>query len=179
LSMGGYIALAIVRLAPDRVERLALLDTSARANAPEGAPDRRALLARAEREGTEKAIASLLPKLVHEARLADTALVEVIRKMGRDTSLAAFQRQQAAMMGRVDSRPFLPAIACPTLVLVGREDVLTPVGLAQEMAALIPAAELVVVPECGHLPSLERPQAVNAALRAWLAREPAKAARGI
>ena len=88
--------------------------------------------------------------------------------MGVDTGVEAFKRQQAAIMGRPDNRPLLPSIRCPTLVLVGREDALTPVELSQEIAAGIPGAKLEIVPDCGHLSTLERPEAVNRALRAWL-----------
>jgi pimeloyl-ACP methyl ester carboxylesterase len=89
--------------------------------------------------------------------------------MGPDIGIEAFKRQQAALMGRPDSRPLLPTITCPTLVVVGREDALTPPALAEEIAAGIPGAKLEVIPDCGHLSTLERPEAVNRAMRAWLA----------
>jgi pimeloyl-ACP methyl ester carboxylesterase len=168
LSMGGYIACEIVRQAPERVTRLALLDTGSRADAPERAAGRRQLIALAEREGTRKAQEQLLPALVHKSRLSDAPLVETVLRMGEDTGVEAFKRQQAAIMGRPDNRPLLPGIACPTLVLVGREDALTPVELSREIVAGIPGARLEIVPECGHLSTLERPEAVNRALRAWL-----------
>ncbi len=168
LSMGGYIAYAILRRAPERVTRLALLDTGSRADAPERRAQRLALLALAEREGTRKAQEQLLPVLLHESRLGDKPLVETVLQMGEDTGLEAFKRQQAAVMGRPDSRPLLPGIKCPTLVIVGREDALTPPALAEEIAQGIPGARLEVIPECGHLSTLERPEAVNRALRTWL-----------
>lgn len=168
LSMGGYIAYEIVRQAPERVTRLALLDTGSRADAPERAAARRELIAFAEREGTRKTQAQLMAVLIHKARLADKPLVEAIERMGADTGVEAFKRQQAALMGRPDNRPFLPSIRCPTLVLVGREDALTPVELSQEIAAGIPGARLEIIPDCGHLSTMERPEAVNRALRAWL-----------
>ncbi len=89
--------------------------------------------------------------------------------MADDTGVEAFKRQQAAIMGRPDNRPLLPSINCPTLVLVGREDALTPPELSQEIAAGIPGAKLEIIPDCGHLSTMERPEAVNRALRAWLA----------
>jgi pimeloyl-ACP methyl ester carboxylesterase len=168
LSMGGYISYEIVRQAPDRVTRLALLDTGSRADAPERTAARRELIAFAEREGTRKTQAQLMPVLIHKARLADKPLVETIERMGADTGVEAFKRQQTALMGRPDNRPFLPSIRCPTLVLVGREDALTPVELSQEIAAGIPGAKLEIVPDCGHLSTMERPEAVNRALREWL-----------
>jgi pimeloyl-ACP methyl ester carboxylesterase len=168
LSMGGYISYEIVRQAPERVERLALLDTGSRADTPERTAARRDLLATAEREGVAHAQELLMPALIHPARLADQALVDTILQMAADTGLEAFQRQEAAIIGRPDNRPLLPGIRCPTLVLVGEQDALTPPELAREIAAGIPGAKLAIVPDCGHLSTLERPEAVNSALRAWL-----------
>jgi pimeloyl-ACP methyl ester carboxylesterase len=168
LSMGGYIAYEIVRQAPERVTRLALLDTGSRADAPERKARRLELIALAEREGAGAAQDELMPQLIHESRLKEKPLVDAIRQMAVDTGAEAFKRQQAAIMGRPDSRPFLASIRCPTLVLVGREDALTPVELAREIAAGIPGAKLKIVPDCGHLSTLERPAAVNRALREWL-----------
>jgi pimeloyl-ACP methyl ester carboxylesterase len=168
LSMGGYICYEVVRQAPERVTKLALLDTGSRADAPERAEGRRKLLALAEREGARAAQAELLPVLIHKARLTDQPLVDAVLAMGDDIGVEAFRRQQAAIMSRPDSRPFLASITCPTLVLVGREDALTPVELSQEIVAGISGARLEIVPECGHLSTMERPEAVNRALRAWL-----------
>ena len=168
LSMGGYIACEIVRQAPQRVTMLALLDTGARADAPERREQRLSLIALAEREGTMKVQEALLPVLIHKARLTDKALVDTVLQMGVDTGTAAFKRQQTALMQRSDNRPLLPSIKCPTLVIVGREDALTPPALAEEIAAGIPGARLEMIPDCGHLSTLERPDAVNRVLRAWL-----------
>lgn len=168
LSMGGYIAYEIVRQAPQRVTKLALLDTGSRPDAPERAAGRRELIATAEREGARKVQQLLMPVLIHKARLADKPLVQTIEQMADDIGVDAFKRQQTAIMSRPDNRPFLPSIACPTLVLVGREDALTPVELSQEIAAGIPGARLEIIPDCGHLSTMEQPEAVNRALRAWL-----------
>ncbi len=168
LSMGGYISYEIMRRAPGRVTRLALLDTGSRADTPERAEGRRQLIALAEREGTRKAQEHLLPVLIHKSRLQDQPLVETILRMGEDTGIAAFKRQQAAIMGRPDNRPLLASIRCPTLVLVGREDALTPVELSREIAGGIPGARLEIVPDCGHLSTVERPEAVSRAMLAWL-----------
>ena len=168
LSMGGYIAFEILRQAPERVARLALLDTAARADTPEQTARRDALMARA-RTGEFMAINDVLwPLLVHADRHGDAALRAVVDDMARDTGPEAFVRQQLAIRARPDSRPGLAAIRCPTLVLVGDADQLTPPALAGEMAAGIAGARLVTVPACGHLSTLERPDAVNAALAAWL-----------
>ncbi len=165
LSMGGYVAFEMMRQAPERIARLALLDTMAR-------PDSSAILERRHRhlaliaEGRYgEATEALLPVLVHPDRLQDEALVAVIREMADDTGPERFARQMRAIMGRADSRPTLAAIRCPTLVLVGSEDALTPPEVAREMHEAIAGSRLVVVPDCGHLSTIERPEAVTAALR--------------
>ena len=169
LSMGGYVALEIMRAAPERVTRLALLDTGARADTPEQTTRRRDLIGLADR-GEFKAVSPrLLPLFIHEDRLSDKPLVDDITAMADSVGKDAFLRQQKAIMGRPDSRPSLPEIACPTVVICGRDDVLTPVALSEEIAGLIPGAGLVLIDECGHLSTMERPEAVNAALREWLA----------
>jgi pimeloyl-ACP methyl ester carboxylesterase len=168
LSMGGYIAFEVMRLAPERVTRLALLDTGSRADTPERSAMRRELIAAAERDGTRTVQERLLPVLIHKERVTDKPLVEAVLKMGHDTGVDAFRRQQMALIGRYDSRPMLASITCPTLVLIGREDALTPLELSQEMAAGIPKAKLEIVAYCGHLSTMERPQQVNSALRSWL-----------
>jgi pimeloyl-ACP methyl ester carboxylesterase len=169
LSMGGYIAYEMVRQAPERVERLALLDTGYRADALERIAARRDLIAKAEQGGGARlAQELLLPVLIHKARLDDTALVDIVLQMAVDTGLEAFKRQEAAIIGRPDNSPLLPTIRCPTLVLVGREDALTPVAQHREIADAIPGARLEIVPDCGHLSTLEQPEAVSRALRGWL-----------
>jgi pimeloyl-ACP methyl ester carboxylesterase len=168
LSMGGYVALEIMRQAPERVTRLALLDTGSRADTPEQTTRRRDLISLADR-GEFKAVSPrLLPLFIHEGRLEDAALVADIAAMADAVGKEAFLRQQHAIMNRPDSRPELPGIACPTLVLCGRQDVLTPPELSEEMASLIPGADLVMVEACGHLSTMERPDEVNAAMRSWL-----------
>jgi pimeloyl-ACP methyl ester carboxylesterase len=169
LSMGGYIAFEVMRLAPERITRLALLDTGSRADTPERSAMRRELIAAAEKDGTRAVQERLLPILVHKERLTDKPLIDAVLQMGQDTGVETFRRQQMALMGRPDSRPKLPSIACPTLVLVGREDALTPLELSQEMASGIPKAKLEIVADCGHLSTMERPQQVNNALQSWLA----------
>lgn len=168
LSMGGYVAFEIMRAAPERVIRLALLDTGARADTREQTTRRKDLIGLAAR-GEFKAVSPrLLPLFVHESRLSDAPLIEDITEMADSVGKDAFLRQQKAIMGRPDSRPGLSAIACPTLVLCGRQDALTPPELSEEIAGLIPGADLVQVDDCGHLATMERPAAVNAALRAWM-----------
>ena len=169
LSMGGYVALEIVRQAPERVTHLALLDTSARPDVPERVADRRRLIEIARTEGVARVQRLLLPRLVHPDRMADAALVEAVVRMAEETGLDAFLRQQEAIIARPDSRPLLAAIRCPTLVLVGADDQLTPPELAREMAAGIAGSRLAVVAACGHLSSLEQPGEVSRALAGLLA----------
>jgi pimeloyl-ACP methyl ester carboxylesterase len=164
LSMGGYIAFEILRQAGDRVTKLALLDTTARPDLPEQTEQRKRQIEMAE-SGKFRGIAELLfPRFVAAARHGDRALQDTVRSMADDTGAEAFVRQQTAIMNRIDSRPGLAGIACPTLVLVGEQDVLTPPDRAAEMAAGIPRATQIVVPDCGHLSTLEQPQAVTRAL---------------
>ena len=168
LSMGGYVAHAIMRAAPERVLRLALFDTSARPDTAEQAARRRGLIALAEKGRFKGVTPRLLPLLVHPARLGDKTLTGAVMAMAERIGKEAFLRQQKAVMGRPDSRPHLPRYACPTLVAVGRADALTPVEVNAEMAGLIPGAALVVIEESGHLPPLEQAVATTALLRYWL-----------
>lgn len=171
LSMGGYVALAVLRQAPERVTRLALLDTTARPDTPERTRLRQLLMAQA-RVGEFKGISPrLLPEWIHPSRVGDKALAQTVIDMAGRVGRDAFLRQQTAIIGRRDSRPGLSRIACPTLVLCGRQDKTTPLEVMTEIAADIPNSRLVVIEECGHLSTLEQPDAVNAAMRAWLAAE--------
>jgi len=168
LSMGGYIALAIMRIAPERVEKLALLDTGSRSDTPEAAERRKASIAHARAGKLDEINAMLWPVLVHKDRQGDSALKAIAGGMTLMAGAEAFARQQTAILTRPDSRPGLPGITCPTLVLVGDGDQLTPPALSEEMAGLIPGSKLVVVPDCGHLSTLERPDAVTKALMDWM-----------
>lgn len=168
LSMGGYVALEMIRRAPGRVERLALLDTSARADSDEQRRRRTGLLQLADMGRFKGVTPRLLPMLVHPGRLDDPAVTGPIFEMAARVGRDGFIRQQRAILSRADSRDLLPGIACPTLVVCGRQDQLTPLSLSEEMAAGIPGATLEVVEDCGHLPALEHPDATTALLRHWL-----------
>ena len=170
LSMGGYVALAMQRMAPERVTRLALLDTTARPDTEEGSARRQSLMDFARNGQFEKVHETLWPRLVHPDRYADKALEAIVLKMMADTGVDAFCRQQEAIIARIDSRPLLAQVKCPTLVLVGAQDVITPIEMAEEMVDAIPGASLFIVPETGHLSTLEAPVHVNAALAKWLMR---------
>ncbi len=166
--MGGYIAFAMMRLAPERIAKLALLDTSARPDTPEGKAGREKFIAMAQAGKLNDVVETLTPKFLHRNHAKDEGLKKIVRDMAAETGVDAFVRQQRAIMSRQDSRPLLSQIGCPTLVLVGEGDELTPPDLAKEIAADILGSTLVVVPDCGHLSTLEQPAAVNAALADWL-----------
>jgi pimeloyl-ACP methyl ester carboxylesterase len=161
LSMGGYICFEIARRAPRRIARLVLLDTSARSDAPEQSEQRRSQieLARAGRLG--EVMDALFPRLVHARRWGDESLRRIVRAMMQEVGVEGFINQQTATMGRPDSRSGLTAIRCPTLVIVGDGDVLTPPDRAEEIASGIPGAHLSVIRDSGHLSTLEQPAAVT------------------
>ena len=168
LSMGGYIAMEMTRQAPQRVVKLALLDTAARAETPEQTEARGRVIELAKTGRFAEVPELQFPVFVHRNRHDDAALKKLVRVMAEETGAAAFLRQEQAIIGRLDARKGLAAIKCPTLVLVGDGDELTPPHLSEEIAAAIPGARLVVVAECGHLSTLERPEAVTAALVEWM-----------
>jgi len=168
LSLGGYIAFEIMRQAPQRVAKLALLDTSARPDDAELTARRQAPMAKARAGKLIEVADESFVFYVHSDRHGDVALRDVVRAMAEETGVEAYLRQQQAIIARPDSRPTLSAIRCPTLMLVGAEDKGTPPELAREITAGIAGARLVVVPECGHLSTLERPQAVTKALVEWM-----------
>ncbi|WP_298957101.1 alpha/beta fold hydrolase [uncultured Methylobacterium sp.] len=166
LSMGGYVAFEILRRAPERVVRLALLDTSAAPDDPQRAAERRRGMDSLSVGRFAGVTDRLLPRLVHASHVGGP-VGEAVKAMAERVGGAAFLRQQRAILGRPDSRPTLAGIAVPTLVAVGADDVLTPVADARAIQASIPGARLHVFAECGHLPPLERPDATSALLRAW------------
>ncbi len=168
LSMGGYLAFEIMRQAPERVLKLALLDTSARPDTPEQTQRRRLMIGTVQ-AGDFRTLPDLFfPTWVHPSRRQDAKLRAILGEMFSDTGPDAFVRQQTANMARPDSRPGLAAVKCPTLVLVGDADELTPVAQAEEIAQGISGARLVTVPDSGHLSTLERPDFVSAKLVEWL-----------
>lgn len=170
-SMGGYVALEILRQAPERITAAALLNTHARPDSPESTENRRRLIALSERD-FDGAIKSLLPKQLTPEHLADSAITATITQMAHAIGREAFVRQQTAIMGRVDSRPHLAKVRCPTLVVAGREDAIMPLEVLEELADGIDSATLTVLEDCGHMAPLEQPEAVTDALHLWLTGEP-------
>ena len=169
LSMGGYVALEIMRQAPERVTHLALLDTSARADTEERRETRRKgieMIGQGKFIGVSK---GLLPTLIAPQYLG-TPLADEVQAMSERVGPDVYIRQQKAIMGRIDSVPHLGKITAPTLVGVGALDKLIPPEMSEEMATLIPGATLVKFPEAGHLPTMENPAPVVEAMKAWLAK---------
>src|SRR6185369_11963880 len=172
-SMGGRVALEVVARAPQRVARLALLDTGYEALAPGEAGDREKagryrLLEMAQREGMLAMARDWARGMVHPARLTDQALMNAIHSMIAGAGVAKFEVQIRALLARPDRTELLKSLRVPTLVLCGNEDGWSPLSRHQDMARLIPGSRLVGVPDSGHMSTMERPEAVTAAMRVWL-----------
>jgi len=183
-SMGARVALEIVRRTPERVNRLALLNTGFRAR-PAGAAGeeerarRMALLALAREKGMREMAREWVQPMVHPARLTDGTLIDAILDMFERRTPAEFAAQIEALLTRPDATALLSTIACPTLVLCGRADGWAPPSQHEEMAAMIRDSELVIVEDCGHMATMERPDTIAAALQAWMrmpVKKPAAAA---
>ncbi|GAB5470998.1 MAG: alpha/beta hydrolase [Rhodospirillales bacterium] len=172
LSMGGYVAFELLRQAPERISRLALLDTNAWPDTPAVRAQRRSLIGLADRGAFHGVTQRLLRQLLHPERLAEGHLESLIMAMAKSIGPDGFKRQQTAILGRADFSPLLPRIAVPTLVLCGEADSLTPPARHREMAIAIQKSRLVIVPGAGHLPPLERPAETSAVLRQWLIKSP-------
>ena len=172
-SMGGRVALEVFRRAPDRIEGMALMDT-AYAPRPAGPPgeaeaaQRYALLDIARKEGTRAMGKVWVQNMVHPDRLSDTALLNSILDMFSRKTPDVFAAQIKALLERPDATPLLTEIHCPTMVLCGRQDGWSTLSRHQEIAARIAHSELVVIEDCGHMSTMERPERVKAAMSAWL-----------
>lgn len=173
-SMGGRVALEIARLAPERVERLALLDSGTdpaeQGSAGEKERDKRlALLDVARTQGMRTMGAQWARGMVHPARLDSPLFEEILDMIGRRTP-AVFAAQIRALLARPDASDVLARMRCPVLLVCGRQDAWSPLARHERMQAMCPGAELVVVEDSGHMSTMERPQAVTGALRDWMAR---------
>jgi len=169
-SMGGRIALEIYRRAPERVRRLALASTGIH---PVGAAEpgkRGALQQLGHEQGFEALVDAWLPPMVAEANRSNQALYQPMRQMCLDQGQDRFDAQVKALLGRPEVASLLPTIACPTLVTTGELDSWAPPHQHEEIAAAIPISELVIVAGAGHMLPAEAPEAVNAAIAAWLDR---------
>jgi len=172
-SMGGRVALEILRRAPERVAGLALLDTAYQPWMPGEAGERE----KAERAGYVKIAQSQgmramarqwLQKMVHPSRLKDAPLIDSIVEMFGRKSPEIFAGQIKALLARPDAGPVLAGARCPTLVMCGREDAWSVLEVHRRMAALVQHSRLVVIENCGHMAPMERPEAVTAAIAGWL-----------
>ncbi|MHA3051487.1 alpha/beta fold hydrolase [Acinetobacter sp. ANC 4640] len=168
LSMGGYVAFELLRQAPERVIKLALFDTSARPDSITSAKHRQATINSIQMGKFMGVTNKLLPQIIHPSRVHDP-IGEEIKAMAQRLGGHTFLNQQKAILGRIDSRPFLANIHIQTLVAVGENDLVTPVKLAQEMHEGIPNSQLHIFKHCGHLPPLECPEETTALLKHWLA----------
>jgi pimeloyl-ACP methyl ester carboxylesterase len=169
-SLGGRIALEVVRQAPERITHLALMDTGVGPPSPHERDSRLELVVLGETSGLAAVAERWLPPMLHPARRQEPAFIAPLEAMVAGRTAASFRRQQEALLARPDARPVLGRVHCPTLVLTGREDEWSPPSQHEAIAAAIPGAKLVIVPEAGHFAPLEQPEPVTQALRELLAR---------
>lgn len=170
ISMGGYLSFEIWRQAPERVRGIGFVDTSARPDAPEATERRRSAMTLAREGRFGLVVSNAFTLAVHEQHVGRDDLRAIHTRMSHSVGVDAYLRQQEAIIARPDSRPSLNTIDVPVTVIVGEGDRLTPPELAVEIAAGIAGAELVTVPDAGHMSTLENPEAVTTALGNLLAR---------
>lgn len=168
-SMGGRVALEVMRRASERVERLALLDTGYEAAVPGEAGRRAVLVSQAREEGIDSIAAAWGLPMLAPRRRNEPALVQAVFDMVGRMSGAIYEAQTRALLGRSDATEVLRNIACPTLILCGRQDGWSPPERHERMAELVPHAVLRLIDDCGHMSMMEQPEAVLDALRDWLA----------
>lgn len=168
-AMGGFTAFEVMRQAPERVLSLVLIATLAPSDGPAQTERRQGYIRLVEAGRFADVVEERIPILLHPARREDAPLLRVVRGMAAETGAEVFLRQQRAIMGRADSRPSLAAIRCPTLVIRGDQDGITTPAHQDEIVAGIPGARFAAIPDCGHLPSLEKPVTTSRLLREWLA----------
>lgn len=169
VSMGGYLAFALLRRAPQLVRALVLCDTRAEADAPQARDGRLQMLATLREKGVSAVADEMIPRLLGETtRQTQPAVADRVRALALSNRREGVAGIITAMMTRADSTPLLSTIACPTLILVGREDVITPPAMSEAMQRAVPESELVVFERTGHLPNLEQPDSFNATLARFL-----------
>ena len=164
LSMGGYVAQEAARIAPDRISAIALLSTSAQPDDEARKRQRHELIKLSEIGRFKGVTPRLLPRFLSAEALEDEAMCQTVMDMAAEIGQKHFTSQQYAIMARRDQRPYLPSFHKPSLVLCGMADELTPPQLSEEMAGLLPRAELVLLDRIGHLSSLEAPEEVTQAI---------------
>lgn len=167
-AMGGFTAFEVMRQAPRRVLSLMLVATLATSDGPAQTERRRGYIRLVEGGRFDAVVEERIPILVHPARREDAPLLDTVRRMARETGPERFLGQQRAIMGRIDSRPSLAAITVPTLLVRGAQDGITTEDQQQEMLASLPNGRLITIEDCGHLPTLEKPQTTNGIVLDWL-----------
>ncbi|KZL16561.1 2-hydroxy-6-oxononadienedioate/2-hydroxy-6-oxononatrienedioate hydrolase [Pseudovibrio axinellae] len=169
-SMGGYIALETIRIAPERVDRLALISTNARIDLPAQTQLRQAQMEIVKKGGYHKIAAIQYTQLVHPARHTDITLRQTIVDMAEEVGAENYLKQQHAIINRRDQRPNLSSIQCPTIILAGADDKLLPLDRSYEMHESITQSELHILPHCGHIAPLEHPAHTNELIQDWINR---------
>lgn len=167
-SMGGIVAMEAVRQAPDRIRGLALLGTNARPESDDIRQLREAAIVFFEQGRASEVLRANLPLAFHASRVRDTTLTQIYLDFVLAAGAEQLVRQNRAVMARPDARLHLHSVRCPVLVMCGDSDQLTPLECSREIAALVPHALLEIVPQCGHMLTMERPDIVNSTLIAWL-----------
>ena len=167
-GMGGFVAFEMLRRAPQRIQRLVLMSALAPADTPKQTERRMGYIRLVEQGRFDGIIEERIPMLVHPSRVGDAALTAILRRMTSDTGPEVFQRQQRAIMARPDSRPMLASIACPTMLVFGRQDGITTIEHQNEMRNAIPDVRLEIIEECGHMMTLEKAGEVNGLLERFL-----------
>lgn len=169
LSMGGYVSFELARVAPERLLGLILIDTKETPDDQNGIQARMSSIEMIRRtKKTRDFVDGMLPKLLSAASKKDADLVETLRSLMASASITAVVAAQHAMANRIDSSSVLPEITCPTLVVAGTEDVITPPAITERMAGAIPGASMKLIDGAGHLPPIEEPEAFNAVVRDFL-----------
>ena len=169
LSMGGYVAFALVRHAARYIRGLVLADTRPQADTPEGVEGRRKMLALVREKGPAAVADEMIPKLLGEhTRHTRPDVAQTVRALILSSSADAIANAITALMTRADSTPLLATIHVPTLIVVGEQDTITPPALSEQMYQAIKGSEYVAIPDAGHLSNLEQPEAFNAALARFL-----------
>ncbi len=161
LSMGGYVTFDLLRLASDKISRLVLMNTSARADTDEQKQVRQGLIELADRGQFNGVTPRLLPRLLHPSNLTNEKLTSLVKTMAESIGKEAFIRQQTAIMHRPDNRPLLPKIQQPTMVIGGDGDVITPPEILKEISGLIKDSKFSLIPNAGHLTPMESPLKIN------------------
>lgn len=167
-GMGGFVAFEMLRRAPKRIGKLVLMSALAPADTPKQTERRMGYIRLVEQGRFDGIIEERIPMLVHPSRVGDAALTATLRRMASDTGAEVFQRQQRAIMARPDSRPMLASIACPTMLVFGRQDAITTIEHQNEMRNAILDVRLEIIEECGHMMTLEKAGEVNGLLERFL-----------